>query len=88
MWRTSFYRWSDIERFGVAEWSSSHARHRMVGFDFSESFPERGKATTLKSLNRGMTGFEAALPDNYGWDYAELATHLNELKQRYDRPGR
>jgi hypothetical protein len=35
-----------------------------------------------------MTGFEAALPDNYGWDYAELATHLNALKQRYDRPGR
>jgi hypothetical protein len=87
MWRTTFYRWSDIERFGVAELKASAAgvrsRHRMVGLDFSASYPCGDKARTLKSINRTMTGFEGALPDNYGWDCAELAAHLNSLRERY-----
>lgn len=87
MWRSTSYRWSDIERFGVAEFTTSHGgipqRHRLVGLDFSASYPRRDRAQTVKSINRSFTGFEGALPDNYGWDYGELAAHLNRLKQEY-----
>ena len=87
MWRNQSYRWSDIERFGVAEFYTAHGflqRHRMVGIDFSESYPQAGQGRTLKNMNRGCSGFEASLPDNYGWEYAELAEHLNTLKARYE----
>lgn len=51
MWRTTFCRWSDIERFGVAESSTFHGgvrqQHRMVGFNFSTTYlrPEQGGKT-------------------------------------------
>ena len=81
MWRTTFYRWSDIERFGVARLAT--ASERLIGLEFSASYPRRDRAQTVKKINRKLTGFEAALPDNYGWDYAELAAHLNRLRERY-----
>ena len=63
-------------RFGVAEFSTAHhglsQRRRLIGLDFSASYPRRDRAQTLKSINRSLTGFEAALPDNYGWGYAKL----------------
>lgn len=87
MWRTTFCRWSDIERFGVAESSTFHGgvqqQHRMVGFNFSTTYLGRSKAGKLRGFNVRLTGFEAALPDNYGWDYAELAEHLNRLREQY-----
>ena len=83
MWRTTFYRWSDIERFGATEFSTFGARQRMVGLDFSATYPHRDKAQTVKKINRALTGFEGALPDNYGWDYAELAAHLNRLREQH-----
>jgi hypothetical protein len=82
MWRTTFYRWSDIQSFGVAAMSLG-VRQRFVGLDFSATYPHRDKAQTIKKINRALTGFEGALPDNYGWDYAELAAHLNQLRERY-----
>jgi len=82
MWRTTFYRWSDIERFGVAEFSTGQ-RHRLVGLDFAASYPHRDRAQTVKRINRTLTGFEGALPDNYGRDHAELAAHLNRLREQY-----
>ena len=60
----------------MAEFTIHHGlsqRHRLIGLDFSASYPRRDRAQTLKSINRSLTGFEAALPDNYGWDYAKLA---------------
>jgi hypothetical protein len=35
------------------------------------------------NLNRNLTGFEAALPDNYGRSHSELAAYLNTLRARY-----
>jgi hypothetical protein len=88
MWRTQSLRWSDIERFGVAEFSTVHGflrqRHQMIGYDFSPSYPDFDQGRTLKEMNRRLSGFEAALPDNYGWKYAELAEHHNTLKARYE----
>lgn len=36
-----------------------------------------------RNMNRQLSGFEAALPDNYGWSYEALAEHLNTLRERY-----
>ena len=83
LWRTKSYRWADIEEFGVAVVNSGHARQKMVGFDFTESYPRGATAQKLMNLNRRLTGYEAAIPDNYGWKYAELAEHLNALKSRF-----
>jgi hypothetical protein len=87
MWRTKFYRWADIERFGVAEFTTSHGgfrqRHRLVGFDIAPTYPRGGAAEALMSFNRNRTGFQAALPDNYGRPHADLAAYLNTLKARY-----
>jgi len=87
VWRTKFYRWSDIEKFGVAEMDLSYSRgpqrKRMVGFNFSSSAPSVAKAQATRRMNRAMCGFEGVLPDNYGWDYAELAEHLNQLRGQY-----
>jgi hypothetical protein len=83
MWRTQSHRWSDIEQFGVAEFSSGRHRQKLVGFDFAASYPSEGMARKMRDLNRRLSGFEASLPDNYGWKYAELAEHLNTLKVRY-----
>ena len=83
LWRTTFYRWSDIERFGATEFTTGGARQRMVGLDFSATYPHRDRAQTIKKFNRALTGFEGALPDNYGWDYVELAAHLNRLRDQY-----
>jgi len=85
IWRTKSYRWSDIEQFGVAEVRTGHLgqRQKLVGYDYSPSSPEANQGRALKDLNRKLSGFEASLPDNYGWSHAELAEHLNTLKSRY-----
>jgi hypothetical protein len=75
MWRTTSYRWVDIERFGVAA--------QLVGLNFVPAYPRGRLARALMKLNRTLTGFEAALPDNYGRNRAELAAYLNSLKGRY-----
>jgi uncharacterized membrane protein len=81
MWRSTFYRWSDVEQFGVTR--IPPANQPVVGFDFSTNYPRRDQARVIKRINRNLTGFEAALPDNYGWDCAELAAHLNQLREQY-----
>lgn len=81
MWRSQFYRWSDIEQFGIAEVHSGGQLHTLVGFDFSESYP--GEGMRMRNLNRRLSGFEASLPDNYGWKHGDLAAHLNTLKSRF-----
>ena len=82
MWRDTSYRWSDIERFGVAEIHPAGHRQRMVGLNFSETSQFRDQARALRGMNRSLTGFEGALPDNYGWDCARLAAHLESWKAR------
>jgi hypothetical protein len=76
MWRNIFHRWSDIESFGVAS-----SFQRSVGLNFSTTYA--GGARKLRDFLRRLTGFEGALPDNYGQDCARLAEHLNRLREEY-----
>lgn len=87
LWRTQRYGWSDFECFGLAEIATVHQgvthRHRRIGFNFSEVSQHRTKSRRFASLNERLSGFQAALPDNYGWDPPELAEHLNQLLEKY-----
>jgi hypothetical protein len=87
VWRTWFYRWSDIERFGVAEFPAAGQSHRRVGFDFSDGYVGRNRQPKWKDFNRNLCGFEATGPDSYGWSHADLAMHLNEWRERYAGEG-
>src|SRR5213594_3782394 len=53
MWRTTLYRWTDIEEFGVA---GSFGGNRLVGLNFSASYS--GGARKLRAFMRRLTGFE------------------------------
>jgi hypothetical protein len=87
MWRTTLYRWADIEGFGVADFSSFGQRHRYVGFNFRAGYSGPSPGRKARNYNQRLSGFEALLPENYGWDYSDLAQHLNQSRERYIRSG-
>jgi hypothetical protein len=87
LWRTTSYQWTDIARFGVGEFTTTHGpfrqRHRLVGLDFASTYPRHRATQALMTVSRKLTGFEGALPDNYGRSHADLAAYLNRLKARF-----
>jgi hypothetical protein len=91
LWRGTSLRWSDVEEFGVAEFTLYHAgiplKHRMVGFRFSPSCKQRSKHLALRRVNEALVGYEAALPDNFGMKHEELARLLNQKKMEYGGQG-
>lgn len=86
-WRTTQYRWVDISQFGVTEFQTEHSgirqKHRRVGFNFSRYSPPLKRVASPDRLGGRIGGFEAALPDTYGRDCAELAAYLNQTRNRY-----
>jgi len=82
--RSSFFKWTEIERFGVAKCILKRGVHRAVGIRFTDS--KKSLCLNRNSVcpqKRIRAGFDAVLLDNYGRDCAELAEHLEELRQRY-----
>lgn len=90
LWRTDLLPWKEIESFGAAEFSvksggGGHQLHRAVGIKFASDFSRRSYGGALRFINKRVTGFEAVLRDDYGKDCADLAKHLNQLRERYVR---
>jgi hypothetical protein len=77
-WRDHFYPWSDIESFGVARGTGSRD---WVGFNFVPG-SQLAVAARLKELNRSQAGYEAMLPDTYGWATSTLADHLDLWRRK------
>lgn len=81
--RNQFYAWSDIERFGVAEWTQWHGpfrqRHRLVGILFVDGSPHLSRHARMLAFSTALVGYHAALPDNYGFKHQDLADRLNQL---------
>lgn len=79
MFRKSFVPWEHVHKFGVHEWTQWHGpfrqKHRQVGMLFHDA--HRQNAGGLRSLARAWSGFDGALPDNYGYKHQELADLLN-----------
>ena len=70
LFRRTRVRWAEVSRFG----STRVGMHRMVGFDFVDG---HAASPRLRSVNRNLSGFQAALPDTYGRSAADLAAHLD-----------
>jgi len=91
LWRETSCSWSDVEKFGVAEFTTYHAgipqKHRMVGFRLSHSSHRPSKHLRLRRLSEALVGYEAALPDNYGMKHEELASLMNQKKMEYGGQG-
>ena len=87
LWRTTEYRWVDIQAFGVAEFQTEQGgqrqTHQRVGFNFSRYSPPLKSVASADRLNKRVGGFEAALPDTYGKNCAELAAYLNRQRNRF-----
>jgi hypothetical protein len=73
LFRSTRYAWRDIARFGPTR----VGLHTMVGLDFAAHVDE---AVRLRRVNRGLTGFDGALPDTYGRKAAALADHLERWR--------
>ncbi|HRN62230.1 MAG TPA: STM3941 family protein [Luteimonas sp.] len=69
LFRRTRVRWADVARFGTSRVGLQH----MVGFDFVDGY--RG-SDRLRRVNRGLSGFQAALPDTYGLKAGNLATYM------------
>lgn len=69
LFRRSRVRWADVARFG----ETRVGLQRLVGFDFVDG---HAGSDRLRSVNRNLSGFQAALPDTYGLSAGELATRM------------
>jgi hypothetical protein len=69
LFRRTRVRWADVARFGT----SRMGLNTLVGFDFVDGY--RG-SDRLRRINRGLSGFQAALPDTYGLKAGELAERM------------
>lgn len=82
----SFFKWTEIKRFGVAEYLViKHGWYRAVGIRFKSrkrSFQGNWHGVSPKKRIR-TGGFDAVLFSSYGRDCAELVPHLNEERERW-----
>lgn len=75
------YAWSEVERFGVAEWTQRHGpfrqRQRYIGILFITGSKHLISNRRMQAWTTAFWGYHALLPDNYGYEHQELADLLN-----------
>jgi hypothetical protein len=76
LFRIARLRWSDISEFGVFDIRNHYGFRAatMVGFNYSAEYQRTRRA---RALAKTLTGFEAALPDTYGFSAEALAQLLS-----------
>ena len=78
LFRRHFTPWTDVAQF----FPSMIALNQMVGWDYVAGY---ARAAQLRKANLALGGCEAALPDTYGHKAEELASIMDELRQKYAR---
>lgn len=73
LYRAHKVRWTDVTGFGVGR----IFLNKMVMFNFEPTYQ---RTPGLRSLNAGIVGYEAGLPDNYGLSHEELADLMNNYR--------
>ena len=81
LYRTHATAWADVAGFGIM--SIPTARKKMVGWNYVAG---RGKPSRLRKFNLERFGFEAALPDTYGMDIADLVELLESIRAQARSP--
>ncbi|VXC11059.1 conserved hypothetical protein [Luteimonas sp. 9C] len=76
LFRVTRWGWRDVVRFGPTR----VGLHTMVGIDFADHVDA---AARLRRVNRGLTGFDGALPDTYGHRAAALAAKLERWRHAH-----
>ncbi len=76
LYRQTRYSWADVAEFGVA----AVGVRRMVVFNFAPGYAGERRG---RRLSKGLSGWEAALPDSYGVKLARLSAVMNEYRKRY-----
>jgi len=76
LFRVTRWGWRDVVRFGPTR----VGLHTMVGIDFADHVDA---AARLRRVNRGLTGFDGALPDTYGHKAADLSAKLEAWRQAH-----
>lgn len=76
LFRVQRWGWRDVVRFGTTR----VGLHTMVGIDFADHVEA---AARMRHVNRGLTGFDGALPDTYGRRADALAARLETWRQTY-----
>lgn len=75
------YAWSEIERFGVAEWTQLHGpfrqRQRYIGILFTDGSKHLIRNRRMQAWTTAFWGYHALLPDNYGYEHQDLVDLLN-----------
>jgi hypothetical protein len=67
--------WNDVEHFWAYEIQHQYVSTKHVGFDRRELTPQR--QGLWKTVARGMSGVDRALPDTYGLPHDGLADLLS-----------
>ena len=80
LFRRSSYRWSEISGFGTYGFPVA----TLVGFDFSPDYQRSKKA---RAVSKALAGFEAGLPDTYGFRAEELAQLLASYHAERSKAG-
>jgi uncharacterized integral membrane protein len=70
LYRTQHYTWNNVSEFGINT-------QGLVGFNFLDKKPKGAE------LAKELTGFEAALPDTYGYKADMLAKKMNSYRTKY-----
>jgi len=73
LFRVTRWGWRDVVRFGPTR----VGLHTLVGVDFADYVDT---AARVRGINRGLTGFDGALPDTYGHRAADLAAKLERWR--------
>jgi membrane associated rhomboid family serine protease len=78
--RSGKWSWNEVEHFRAYE-ADQYGTTKLVGFDLRDLTPDR--QGVWKTIGRGVSGVDAALPDTYGMRAQDLATLLEEARERY-----
>ena len=76
LFRKHTYNWAEIEGFGI---TCIH-NNRMVAWNFSTSYKGH---PSMRQLSAALSGYEAALPETYGFTAEELTVILAGLHENY-----
>jgi len=79
LFRAHTVRWIEVDEFGVTRVGPNS----MVAWDYRPNYEPHARG---RALSISVCGYEAALPDTYGMKPHELATLMENLRQKYTKP--
>ncbi len=80
LFKSSFMSWEIIKDFEVGKIHTRFRNKKMIMINFEDSYSKQIFGRNLAKL---ISGYEGALPDNYGMKHEELVKILNKYKNKF-----